>query len=204
MTERAPKLTLTYFTYSATAETLRLAAAIGKVITVFLMTMTTEQVFFRSPFYILSTLTAMSYNIWIVYCIVLFCFVWQIPFTNKAIDYEEWEPPSGDRTNPRYQLPVLEIEEKGKEVQYIAQTSAILHYLGKRGGLYPPDSLEALQVEYMLETVSEALKPLEMSESGGVLSDNPWTEEELLRVRDRIANDSVCGLPHVSTKLVFF
>jgi hypothetical protein len=98
----------------------------------------------------------------------------------------------------------LEIEEKGKEIQYIAQTSAILHYLGKRGGLYPPDSLEALQVEYMLETVSEALKPLEMSESGGVLSDNPWTEEELLRVRDRIANDSVCGLPHVSTTLEVF
>ena len=125
----------------------------------------------------------------------------KIPFTNKAIDHDEWEPPPGKQNDPRYKLPVLEIEVKGREKQVIAQRNAILHYLGRRGGLYPSDPLEGLQIEYMLDTVSEALLPLEVSNDGAVtslFSDTAWTDEELLRIRKGIANNSESGLPHVS------
>ncbi|CAB9506161.1 S-crystallin [Seminavis robusta] len=152
MTERAPKLTLTYYKFSASADTLRLAAAIGK-----------------------------------------------IPFKNKAIEKKEWKPPPGKEVDPRYNLPVLEIEVKGKEKQVISQRNAILNYLGRRGGLYPADPLEGLQVEYMIDAVSEALKPLEVSATGAVdslLSESPWTDEEFLKIREKIASDPSAGLPH--------
>jgi glutathione S-transferase len=100
-------------------------------------------------------------------------------------------------------LPVLEIEFKSKDKQVIAQRNAILVYLGRRGGLYPTDPLEGLQVDYMLDTVSEALRPLEVSASGAVsslLSNAPWKNEELMRIRERIANDHDAGLPHVSNE----
>lgn len=79
-----------------------------------------------------------------------------------------------------------------------------MHYLGRRGGLYPGDPLEGLQVEYMLDTVSEALRPLEVSDNGAVaslLSDRPWTREELFRIRGRIAQNEETGLPLVSYDL---
>ena len=101
---------------------------------------------------------------------------------------------------------MLEIEVKGREKQFISQRNAILHYLGRRGGLYPADSLEGLQVEYMLDTVSEALRPLEISDNGAVtslLSDDPWTEDELLRIRERIAHNTESGLPLVSQQNVY-
>lgn len=83
----------------------------------------------------------------------------------------------------------------------VAHRNAILHYLGRRGGLYPIDPLEGLQIEYMLETVSEALRPLEVSNDGGVsslLSEYPLSGEQILRIREGIANNAESGLPHVS------
>jgi hypothetical protein len=125
----------------------------------------------------------------------------QIRFTNKAIEKDAWEPPPGKQGDPRYELPILEIEVKGQETQVIANRNAILHYLGRRGGLYPTDPLEGLQIEYMLDTVSEALRPLEMSNDGMVpalLSDKPLSAEQLLKIREGIAKNSEFGLPKVS------
>ena len=124
----------------------------------------------------------------------------QIRFTNKAIDDNEWVPPPGKKSDPRYKLPVLEIEVKGGEKQVIANRNAILRYLGRRGGLYPTDPLEGLQIEYMLEAVSEALRPLETVNDGisSLLSETPLSEKQLTRIREGIGKNSEYGLPHVS------
>lgn len=88
----------------------------------------------------------------------------------------------------------------------ISETTAILRYLGRRGGLYPNDSLQALQVEYMIETITDALYSIELSCAGSIksmISENtPWTEKELRTIRQRIAKDKTYGLPHVREKLI--
>ena len=52
----------------------------------------------------------------------------------------------------------------------------------------------------MIDTVSEALRPLEVSDSGAVaslLSDTPWSKEEVFRIRGGIARNEERGLPLV-------
>jgi glutathione S-transferase len=95
-------------------------------------------------------------------------------------------------------VPLLEVEEAGKAKVFIPQSVAILRYLGKLGGLYPADPLEAMKVDSVLDTIAEASIPIEMSVQGSVkrmIADEPWTKDQLLEIRKRISTSEAHGLP---------
>jgi glutathione S-transferase len=95
-------------------------------------------------------------------------------------------------------MPLLEVEEAGKAKVFIPQSVAILRYLGKLGGLYPMDPLEALKVDSMLDTIAETSLPIEMSVQGSgryMIADEPWTKEQVLEIRKRISTSDKHGLP---------
>lgn len=74
----------------------------------------------------------------------------------------------------------------------------ILRYFGKLNGLYPVDPIEAMQVDAMIDTLAESTKLLEMSVQGRqkfLLSEEPWSQEEVLEIRERISTDDALGLP---------
>ena len=51
---------------------------------------------------------------------------------------------------PFGQLPVLEVEEG----VYIAQSAAIMRYIGKKTGLYPSDAVKAALVDSIIDEVT--------------------------------------------------
>ena len=55
--------------------------------------------------------------------------VGKIPFTNKSLTFKDFSAEKG--TFPLQEVPVLEIEEPGKEKYVIPQSVAILRYIGK-------------------------------------------------------------------------
>jgi glutathione S-transferase len=60
------------------------------------------------------------------------------------------------------------------------------------------DPVEALKVDALLDTVTEASLPVEMSVQGAVkrlIQDEPWTKEEVTAVRKRLASNKDNGLP---------
>mmetsp|Transcript_25849 Transcript_25849/g.43961 ORF Transcript_25849/g.43961 Transcript_25849/m.43961 type:complete len:154 (-) Transcript_25849:56-517(-) len=58
--------------------------------------------------------------------------VGKIPFTNKSLTFKDFSAEKG--TFPLQEVPVLEIEEPGKEKYAIPQSVAILRYIGKMAG----------------------------------------------------------------------
>lgn len=99
---------------------------------------------------------------------------------------------------PLGQMPLLEIEEDGKEKQMIVQSVAILRYLGKLGNLYPTDPIQAMKVDSLMDTASEATRSIEMSIQGPVtwlIAEEPWSKDQVMAIRKRIANDQKHGLP---------
>lgn len=95
-------------------------------------------------------------------------------------------------------MPFLEIEEEGKDKVVVAESNAILRYIGKLGGVYPSDPIQALKVDSLIETSLEATRSLEVSLSGMVRSllfETDWTDEEKLACRKRLAEDKERGLP---------
>ncbi len=57
---------------------------------------------------------------------------------------------------PLGQLPVLHMETDGKR-SVVTQSSAILRYFGKLGGLYPSDEVDALEIDFYLVLLLEDL-----------------------------------------------
>jgi len=120
----------------------------------------------------------------------------KIPFTHKAIDFKDWA--AVKPTTPLGHTPFIEIEEPGKETQVVAESMAILRYLGKLGGLYPEDPIEAMKVDSILDTCEEASTPIVISVAGPVrflIADERWSKEKVLEVRKRIAENKERGLP---------
>jgi glutathione S-transferase len=112
--------------------------------------------------------------------------------------------PAVKASMPLGQMPLLEIEEAGGDKLAVPQSLAILRYLGKLGGLYPSDPFEAIQVDTMIDTITEMSLPIEMTVQGSVkwmIGDEPWTKEQVLEIRKRISTDAKNGLPF---KLSFF
>jgi prostaglandin-H2 D-isomerase / glutathione transferase len=122
--------------------------------------------------------------------------VGKIPFTNKAITFAEWGQVKKDM--PLKQLPILEVEDENGSKTTIVQSLAILRYFSKLGGLYPDDPFEALKVDSMIDTVLEMSNLVSMTFAGAqnsLISEEPWTEEELVTIRKRIATNEENGLP---------
>lgn len=126
----------------------------------------------------------------------------KISFTNKAVEFKDWKDIKD--TTPLGQLPILEVkDDPSKEDKIvIPESSAILRYIGKLGGLYPEDPVQALQVDSFLETANDATKKIELSIMGPVktlIAEEEWTNEEKMAFRKRIAENKQHGLPfHLS------
>lgn len=72
----------------------------------------------------------------------------KIPFVDDRVTHEQWlemKPKT-----PLGSLPVADLD--GKEV---VQSSAILRYIGKLGGLYPEDDMDALFVDQVIDTCQD-------------------------------------------------
>lgn len=120
----------------------------------------------------------------------------KVPFTNKVVEFKDW--PDMKPTLPLAQVPYLEVEEPGKEKDLIVQSYAIVRYIGKLGGLYPEDLVQAMKVDSYMDTVLEIRRFIEMSIQGAkmwLVADEAWTTEEVLGIRRRIAEDKEYGLP---------
>jgi prostaglandin-H2 D-isomerase / glutathione transferase len=120
----------------------------------------------------------------------------KIPFTNKAVSLADWPHVKNDI--PLKQLPTLEIEGEDGSKTTVVQSLAILRYFGKLGGLYPEDPIEALKVDSMIDTVVDMAVIISASMTGAqgmLISDEPWTEEEVAKIRERIVTNEEKGLP---------
>jgi glutathione S-transferase len=87
------------------------------------------------------------------------------------------------------QLPVLEIERHGESKKVIPQANAILRYVGMLAPhiIYPPD--QALEIDSLLETMTEFERPFILSAQGlvsSLISDEDWSETEMLAMRHRL------------------
>lgn len=124
----------------------------------------------------------------------------KVPFTNRTMVRGDWSETK--RFSPLKQLPTLMVIEPGKDLVTAPQSTAILRYFGKLGGLYPADEMEAVQVEFMMESIAHALRLVEMTTTGAVKSlviDVLFNEEEeRQQIQRRVMSDRNCGLPLVS------
>jgi glutathione S-transferase len=117
----------------------------------------------------------------------LTCAASGIAFTNKSVTYQEFGQYVA--TYPLRQVPVLEVEIDGT-TKVITQTSAMLRYVGKLGGMYPKDDdFAALEIDEILSVLDDLRNPVVMTIMGKVkslLSDSGrFTDDETLAIRQR-------------------
>lgn len=74
-----------------------------------------------------------------------------IEFEDYRIEWDKW--PSIKDTMPFGIVPILEVNG-----EKLAQSNAILRYIGKLTGLYPTDALEAFRVDEFVDTISEVME----------------------------------------------
>jgi glutathione S-transferase len=129
--------------------------------------------------------------------------VGKVPFTNEVFSFPEFGEIKS--TLPFGQLPVLEIESGDGKKTVITQSSAILRYIGKMGGTYPSDALEALQVDEILGIMDDLIETLVITVGGAVrngLSEKEWSGEEKIAIRQKWMKDSMPKfLDHLEDKL---
>jgi hypothetical protein len=122
----------------------------------------------------------------------------KVRFTNSVISRDDWA--QFKSLSPLGRLPTLLVLQPGKELINAPQSTSILKFIGKLGGLYPLDELEAAEVDFMIETVAEALRLVEMTVAGVVKSlilDVLKKDDEIALVRQRVLENEHCGLSMV-------
>jgi glutathione S-transferase len=96
---------------------------------------------------------------------------------------------------PSGQLPVLEIEDGATGSKKVMdQSNAIMRYVGKLGGLYPSDPVEALEVDIVIETVEEAGKFLGytmIGPKGIFFTEETLSDQEKIDIRKKLLDPSV-------------
>mmetsp|Transcript_22476 Transcript_22476/g.38228 ORF Transcript_22476/g.38228 Transcript_22476/m.38228 type:complete len:235 (-) Transcript_22476:1518-2222(-) len=118
--------------------------------------------------------------------------VGKVPFTNVVVPFNEFVEKKD--TFPLGQLPMLEIEEPGKEKIALTQSMAMLRYVGKLAGLYPEDPVEAMKVDAVMDTILDMEVPVDLSRRGAVRSfvaEEEWTADEKMAIRKRILEKSL-------------
>jgi len=73
-----------------------------------------------------------------------------IPFEDDRVPTAEW--PNVKDTTPFGQLPVLEVDG-----EKLTQTNTISRYVGRLGGLYPDDPLEAARCDEVMSAVEDVM-----------------------------------------------
>jgi len=80
-------------------------------------------------------------------------FIGDIEFEDHRVSHPQW--PTLKPTTPWGALPILEVNGK-----VLAQSSAILRYVGRLTGLYPTDNWAASQVDEILDAVEDVVQIL--------------------------------------------
>lgn len=83
------------------------------------------------------------------------------------------------------------------------QSNAIMRYVGKLGGLYPSDPVEALEVDLVIDTVEEAYKFLGYTLTGpkGIFfSEDTLSDQEKIDIRKKLMDPAIPrNVAYVST-----
>jgi glutathione S-transferase len=90
-------------------------------------------------------------------------------------------------------LPVLEVDG-----QQIGQSVAMLRLVGKLTNLYPNDLVQAAQVDSIMDTMDECMRPIELSVRNAkksLIGDEDWSKEEIMAIRNRFVEATEGGLP---------
>lgn len=111
-----------------------------------------------------------------------------IPFTNKVLKGPEFQ--GVQSSFPLGQLPVLDLEFDDGTKKTLTQSTAMLRYVGRCGGLYPKDDdLAAFEIDEIISVIDDLRAPLVISVGGAVRSllsdDTEFTPEEKLAIRRR-------------------
>merc|ERR1739841_49196 len=90
---------------------------------------------------------------------------------------------------PLGQMPILELDY-GETKKTFTQTTAMLRWIGKIGGLYPKDDdVTAMEIDEILSVMDDLREPLVMSIKGAIKAllsdDTEFTSEEKLAIRER-------------------
>eukprot|EP00551_Chaetoceros_affinis_P010773 CAMPEP_0203675970 /NCGR_PEP_ID=MMETSP0090-20130426/22792_1 /ASSEMBLY_ACC=CAM_ASM_001088 /TAXON_ID=426623 /ORGANISM="Chaetoceros affinis, Strain CCMP159" /LENGTH=235 /DNA_ID=CAMNT_0050542345 /DNA_START=115 /DNA_END=822 /DNA_ORIENTATION=- len=117
----------------------------------------------------------------------LACAVSKIPFTNKVMSFPEFK--EAKSTLPLGQLPILELDY-GETKKTLTQSTAMLRWIGKIGGLYPKDDdVTAMEIDEILTVLDDLREPLVLTVRGKVKAllsdDTEFTGEEKLAIRER-------------------
>eukprot|EP00834_Sanchytrium_tribonematis_P003642 NODE_147_length_15617_cov_0.576750.p14 type:complete len:209 gc:universal NODE_147_length_15617_cov_0.576750:14487-15113(+) len=100
-----------------------------------------------------------------------------IPFEDHRIKKEEW--PNLKPNMPFGQLPVLTIDDK----TVLAQSLAILRYIGKLGNLYPQDPLQAAFVDQVIDQIKDIGDSLNATFQ-------EKDDEKKMKMRETLANET--------------
>ncbi len=74
------------------------------------------------------------------------------------------------------------------------QSNAIMRYVGKLGGLYPSDPVEALEVDLVIDTVEEVTKFLVytmIGPKGIFFTDQTLSDQEKIDIRKKMMDPSL-------------
>ena len=92
-------------------------------------------------------------------------------------------------------MPVLELEDEATGAKKIvAQSNAILRYVGKLGGLYPSDPVEALEVDMVIDTIEEANKFIGYTMSGPkalFFTEETLSDQQKIEIRKKLFDPTV-------------
>lgn len=127
----------------------------------------------------------------------------KIPFTNHILSFPEFM--AKKESFPFGQVPVLEMQMEDGSVKSITQSNAILRYVGKLGGLYPTNEIQAMEVDEILDILDDMAEPIRVSVRGAVrtlISETEFTDEEKLAIRTRWMSKFPLFLEKIESKLV--
>lgn len=99
-----------------------------------------------------------------------------IPFEDNRISFPDWK--EFRPTTPFLSLPLLEVDGVT-----MVQSLAMTRYLGRLGGLYPEDPLEAFKVDEVLESMGDLLL--------GMFSYKGKDKDLLREAREKFVNEHV-------------
>lgn len=96
---------------------------------------------------------------------------------------------------PSGQLPLLEVEDETTGTKKVFdQSNAIMRYVGKLGGLYPSDPVEAMEVDLVIDTVEEAVKFIAytmIGPKGIFFKDQTLSDEEKIEMRQKMMDPTL-------------
>ncbi len=100
-----------------------------------------------------------------------------VPFEDERIPVEQW--PSMRESTPFGQLPVLEVDG-----ERLTQTNTIIRFVGKLGGLYPEDPVQAARCDEVMSAIEDIMYRIVPT----LFMEDP---EEKRRAREKLADGPI-------------